>query len=83
MTPHELNIKAEIFAEKSKVDQEEKLLMAYMTARWQRVDKLESFKHYIDEMKQNEDKQEEKPMTDLEMLVKVQQLNAAMGGSVK
>lgn len=79
MTPRELNIRAELYAEKLKNDQEEKITLAYMAARWQRVETLEPFDYYLEKMKQP--KQEE--MTDDEMKLKVRALNAALGGSVK
>lgn len=76
MTPRELNLVAEVFASRIKMDQEERLTLAYLTAYWQRVEKLEPLDQILNKTKQN------KQMTDMEMFIKAQQLNAALGGSV-
>lgn len=75
MTPYELSVCAELFADKLKGDQENDLFLAYINAYWQRVETLKSF----DEM-MGKEKQQQK-MNDDQMLAKVMELNNMFGGT--
>jgi SOS-response transcriptional repressor LexA len=86
MTPYELSLciidfnekqKAHIDKEKSQL--EEKLMVAYFGAYWQRVEKL-SPKNLEDVLKRL-NHQEKKKMTNEEILNEVKKLNAAFGGT--
>lgn len=78
MTPHELNLHSEIFEEKQKFKQEEKLSLVWMGEHFHRREKLPTINEVLG-------KEEEKPkeMTADEMLQKVMQLNSALDGTVK
>lgn len=77
MTPKEFRIYTELFAEKVEQETQEKFMLAWVGAYWQRVDKLEPFEHYLKK------KEPEKPqeMSTEQMLAKVLELNAKMGGT--
>jgi hypothetical protein len=77
MTPYELNLHAEIFEEKQKFDQEERLTLVWMGEHFHRVEKLPALKEVLGK------KEEKKEMSSEEMLANVMQLNSAMGGTVK
>lgn len=76
MTPHELNLALKVFDEKQKQKGENDLLLAYMTAYFHRIEKLESFDTYRKKMSEPE----KKVMSDEEMLAKVTQLHGLFGG---
>jgi hypothetical protein len=76
MTPYELNIHAEIFEEKQKFDQEERLTLVWMGEYFHRVEKLPTLNELLGK------KKESKEMTAEEMLQKVMQLNSALDGTV-
>ncbi|MCM3763443.1 hypothetical protein [Neobacillus niacini] len=89
MTPYELSLCIKDFNEKQKIEHEkrkiqfeEELTVAYFGAYWQRVEKLsiKNLKEVIDKINQPTNK---KQMTNEEMLNKVKQLNAALGGEVR
>lgn len=77
MTPYELNLYLSEYTEKQKIEQEEKITLAYLTAYWQRVQKMPSLKEILGKVKPKE------PMTPEQMLKQVQVLNAMFGGEVK
>ncbi|MFS1519678.1 hypothetical protein V1503_24950 [Bacillus sp. SCS-151] len=64
-----------VYNEKRKLEEEEKITFAYLSAHWQRVKKLPSFKQVLGKQQQQPQK-----MTPEQMLAKVKQLNAALGG---
>jgi hypothetical protein len=77
MTPKEFRIYTEVFAEKAEQDSNEKLTLTWLGAYWQRGEKLEPLENYLRK------KEPEKPqeMTTDQMLAKVLELNAKMGGT--
>jgi hypothetical protein len=77
MTPYELNIHAEVYQEKQKFEQEERLYLVWMGEYFHRVEKLPDLKEILGK------KEEPKEMTAEEMLANVMQLNSVMGGSVE
>jgi hypothetical protein len=77
MTPYELQLYGEIFEEKQKFEQEEKLSLVWMAEHFQRIEKLPTLNELLGK------KEEPKEMTSEEMLAKVMQLNGALGGTVK
>lgn len=77
MTPRELNMCIEVFSKNVTSKAEEKLHLEWVNAYWQRVDILKPFHEMIGKPK------EEKEMSDIDMLVNVEQLNALFGGSVE
>lgn len=79
MTPSELKMMIDVFQEKQKIEAEKDLLNAYMTAYFQRVDKLEQFETYRKRLDKAEDSQ--KQMSNEDMLKKVMELNAMMNGA--
>lgn len=81
MTPYELVLATKVYQEKLQYEEEQRIVAAYLTAYWQRVEKLKSLKSILDELSQSE-KTLEKEMTDEEMLKVVTQLNAKFGGEV-
>ena len=79
MTPAELNLYAEIYAEKKKQEKQNMIEQAYLISRW-------VWKKDIPIEKILEDmgnKQENKAMTDEAMLKQVMILNNIFGGEVK
>lgn len=65
------------YNKKRKLEEEEKITIAYMTAAWSRAKKLPNLKQIL---KSNQPK---KSMTAKEMFERVKMLNAAFGGDVK
>jgi hypothetical protein len=79
MTPYELNLFINDFAERQQQEREDKLTITYLGAYWQRVEKLS-----INHLKKLLNKEPiKKEMTDEEMLKVVKRLNAVFGGEVK
>lgn len=76
MTPYQLNLFIKVFNERQKQQKEDDLVLTYLGAYWQRVKKMPSLKKVLGQEKP-------KQMTAEEMLNKVRQLNAALGGEVK
>lgn len=76
ITPGELSIMIGVYNEKRKNDHEEKLVLTYLGAYWQRVKKMPSLKEILgkDEKK--------KKQSAKDMLEEIKRLNAAMGGTV-
>ena len=88
MTPHQLNLAAQVFNEKQNLESEkhklqfqENLVVAYYTALWQRVEKLsnENLKEVLDKVNGQQDSK--KKQTPDEMFEEVKKLNAALGGT--
>lgn len=77
MTPYELNLHAEIFEEKQKFEQEERLYLVWMGEYFHRIEKLPDLKELLGK------KEEKTDMSTEEMLANVMQLNSAMGGTVE
>lgn len=75
MTPYQLSLYIEDYNEKKKVEQDEKLILTYMGAYWNRVKKMPSIKSILNKSTHK------KQMTDEEMLAEVKKLNQAFGGS--
>ena len=79
MTPDELNLSAEIYAEKKKQDEQNLIIQAYLISRWVWAKEV-PIEKILEDMG---NKQENKAMTDEEMLNQVKVLNALFGGEVK
>jgi hypothetical protein len=77
MTPNELNMCVEIYAEKTKQESDAKLQLEWVNAYWQRIEILKPFEEMIQQPK------EEKKMSDNEMLANAHRLNALFGGDVQ
>jgi hypothetical protein len=78
MTPNELNLIVGVYGDKLKMEYEERIIVAYFGEYFHRQEVLKpSIIHEV------LGKTEEKQMTDLEMLINVQQLNAMFGGNVE
>lgn len=75
MTPHELNLFIHSYNNKMQADSDERLILAYSTAFWQRVKKMPDLKKLL-----QKDKKKLKPQTPEQMLEEVKKLNAAFGG---
>jgi hypothetical protein len=71
MTPYQLTLVINDFAERQKQESEERLTLAYMTAYWQRIKRLPSLNSIIKK------EAEQKPETMLEEIMK---LNTMFGG---
>lgn len=76
LTPHEVSVAIQAFAEKTKREQEQQIVTAYMNAYWHRVKKMPSIKEVLG------GKLQKKKKTPEEMLEAVKRLNEAFGGTV-
>ncbi len=79
MTPSELNLSAEIYAEKKKQEEQNMIIQAYLISRWVWAKEV-PIERILEDMG---NKQENKVMTDEEMLKQVMILNNIFGGEVK
>jgi hypothetical protein len=79
MTPDELNLSAEIYAEKKKQDEQNLIIQAYLISRWVWAKEV-PIERILEDMG---NKQENKIMTDEAMLKQVMILNNIFGGEVK
>jgi hypothetical protein len=77
MTPYELNLHAEIFEEKQKFEQEERLTLVWMGEYFHRIEKLPTLKEVLGK------KEESKAMSAEEMLANVMQIHAALDGKAE
>lgn len=79
MTPAELNLSAEIYAEKKKQEEQNMIIQAYLISRWVWAKEvpIEKILEDVGTTKEN------KVMTDEEMLAQVKILNSLFGGKVK
>ncbi len=75
MTPYELGLSIGVFNETRKQEDEDRLILTYLGAAWQRAKKMPDLKSLLS--KQDDSKQ----MSDEQMYKKVKQLNAAFGGT--
>jgi hypothetical protein len=84
MTPAELNIYAEVYAEKQKNDFKEKMSLEYYNALWtiQWLGKKSQHPKPLQEILNSIDKPKKKAMTDKQMLAQVKALNAMFGGEI-
>jgi hypothetical protein len=80
MTPYELNMCIEAYEEKTLIEQKEKVMMMWMGEYFHRQKRLESLEKSLKKIYPNEDN--EKTMSDEEMLKKAKELNALFGGTV-
>ena len=71
MTPYQLTLAINDFAEKQKQEGEEKLTLAYMTAYWQRIKRMPTLNSIIKKEVEQEPEQ---------MLDEVKKLNTMFGG---
>mgnify|MGYP001139124389 CR=1 FL=1 len=85
MTPAELNIYAEVYAEKQKNDFKEKMSLEYYNALWtiQWLGKKSQHPKPLQEILDSIDKPKKKAMTDEQMLAQVKALNAMFGGEAR
>lgn len=78
MTPYELILHVRSFNERKKVDDEEKIILTYLGAYWQRVKRMPSLTSVL----HRSSGEVPKRMTSEEILETVKQLNLSMGGTV-
>lgn len=76
VTPGELSIYVDVYNQKLKNEQEEKMVIAYLGAYWHRVKKMPSLKELLNK----EEKKKKQTVSD--MLAEIKRLNTAMGGTV-
>ncbi len=79
MTPDELNLSAKIYAGKKKQKDQNMIIQAYLISRWVWAKEV-PIEKILNELGT---KQENKIMTDEEMLNQVKMLNNLFGGDVK
>ncbi len=79
MTPSELNLSAEIYAEKKKQEEQNMIIQAYLISRWVWAKEV-PIEKILNELGTNKEKKE---MTDEEMFNQVKILNTMFGGEVK
>ena len=79
MTPAELNLSAEIYAEKKKQEEQNMIIQAYLISRWVWAKDV-PIERILNELGGNKEKKE---MTDEQMLAQVKVLNALFGGEIK
>ncbi len=79
MTPAELNLSAEIYAEKKKQEEQNMIIQAYLISRWVWAKEI-PIEKILNELGTNKEKKE---MTDEEMFNQVKMLNNLFGGDVK
>lgn len=77
MTPYELRIYAEVFAEKQQFETEEKITLVWMAENFRRTEELPPLEKILGK------EEEKKEMSADDMLLKVMQLNSAFGGTVQ
>jgi sulfur relay (sulfurtransferase) DsrC/TusE family protein len=73
MTPYQLSLIIDNYNELKKMESEDKLVLTYLGAYWQRVKKMPSIKEIL--------KQPKKKMTAEEILAEVKKINTSMGGT--
>lgn len=77
MTPHELNLHIQEYNRRLQQDSEEGLILAYLTAYWQRVKRMPDLKGILNKIKKQE------PMSDEQLLAQIKAINAQMGGKIE
>jgi hypothetical protein len=75
MTPYQLNLMAQNYNECKKEQENEKITLAYLTAKLQRIEKMPSLNKLLGK------EEPKKVMTQEEMLDQVKILNEAFGGT--
>ena len=75
MTPYQLSVYADVYKDRKKQEEEEKVTIAYLGAYWQRVKKMPSLQEVLGKSKPK------KEMSSQDMLKRVKQLNALFGGN--
>jgi hypothetical protein len=83
LTPYEFKLIANVFMENEKAKAEKDLMISYMTAYFQRVEKLEPFETYRQRLDGVEAEPIKKGMSVEEMLQKVTQIHESMNGQTK
>ncbi|MGG4462605.1 hypothetical protein ABEO79_00100 [Micromonospora provocatoris] len=84
MTPYELSLYINDYNERQKVEQEDKLTLAYLTAAWQRAKKMPSIEKVINRQEEIGNKEQHpKEQTLKQMFNNVKMLNAMFGGTIK
>lgn len=83
MTPYELLLAIKAFEKKLRYEEEQRIIQAYLTAYWQRVERLKPLKKILAELSQSDKTAvKKKQMSSEEMLKVVTALNAQFGGEV-
>jgi len=77
MTPRELNLHIQVYNEMSREKSEEELVVAYLTAYWNRVRRMPNLRNILSSIRPREE------MSDEQLLAQIKAMNAAMGGEVK
>jgi hypothetical protein len=77
LTPFEFSLMVKAFSKKTKQEQEDKLVLTYLGAAWQRAKKMPSLESIIGKQASK------KEMSDKDMLQVVKALNKAFGGTKK
>lgn len=77
MTPHELNLRIQVYNEEKLEKGEEELVIAYLTAYWNRVKQMPNLRNILSTIRPLEE------MSDEQLLAQIKAMNAAMGGEVK
>jgi len=75
MTPFEFSLYVKAYNKRIKYEQDERVTQAYLTAYWQRVNKMPKLQDVL----QNK-QQQKNQMTDKQMFNMVKSLHAAFGG---
>lgn len=78
MTPYELNLHIVDYMKREKVENEERIAHAYMTAAWSRAEKLPSLKSILQKANQTQTTTPKKTKTAEEMLEFVKQMQNAI-----
>lgn len=76
LTPGELSIQVNAFNKRQKDEHDQKVIMAYLGAYWQRVKKMPRIKEVL------KGPEEKKKQTAKDMLEEIKRLNEALGGTV-
>lgn len=76
MTPYELRLYIQVHNERMQMEQEERLVLAYLTAYWGRVKKMPNIKQLLGQEKKS------KKQTPEQMLEEIKRINTSLGGKV-
>lgn len=77
MTPYELNLHAKIYMKVRKEEEEQKIVLTYLGASWQRAKKMPSLKSIL-----NKTEPKKKKMSENDIFEEIKRLNEAFGGDV-
>jgi hypothetical protein len=75
LTPYEFSLMVNAYTKRTKQEQEDKLVLTYLSSAWQRAKKMPSLESIIGKQTSK------KEMSDSEMLRVVMALNKAFGGT--